>query len=103
MAICGIAMIIQETAPIGVGVGAALWGVGILRGFPPSVSAAADHATHAPRWVSVATMCGYSTNFAGPPAIGLLGQRHGILTALWLVVAGLAGALVCTPLLRLRR
>ena len=75
-------------------------GAGLSLGFPVCISTAADHPTHAARRVSAVSICGYATFLVGPPAIGFIGEHSGILSALWLVAAALAIALLCTPAIR---
>ncbi|OJF10910.1 MFS transporter [Couchioplanes caeruleus] len=66
--------------------GALLWGAGASLGFPIGMSAAADDPLRAAIRVSVAGSIGYGAFLAGPPLIGLLAERVGVLRAL-LVVA----------------
>ncbi len=65
-------------------VGIALWGLGCALGFPIGVSAAADIGDHdqAAARVSAVSMMGYVAFLAGPPLIGFLASRVGILGAL---------------------
>ena len=56
-------------------VGVALWGLGASLGFPVGMSAAADEEAHAPARVSVVAVIGYTAFLAGPPLVGLLGDR----------------------------
>lgn len=68
-------------------VGALAWGVGAALGFPVGMSAAADDPRFAAARVSVVSAIGYLAFLAGPPTLGLLGDRFGIIHAL-LVVSG---------------
>ncbi len=73
--------------------GAVLWGLGASLGFPVGMSAAADEGAHAGVRVAVVSSIGYTAFLAGPPLIGLLADRFGILDALLAVVVALgAGA-----------
>lgn len=79
--------------------GTVLWSVGVSMGFPLGMSAAADSGPNPAARVSVVASIGYLANLGGPPVIGALSDRFGILGALWLVIAllvvgfGTAGAL----------
>jgi MFS family permease len=68
--------------------GSALWGLGAALGFPVGMSAAADDSRLAAARVSVVSSIGYTAFLAGPPLIGFLGDRVGVLRALT-VAAGL--------------
>ncbi len=67
--------------------GTVLWAVGVSMGFPLGMSAAADSGPNPAAQVSVVASIGYLANLGGPPLIGTLSDRFGILGALWLVVA----------------
>lgn len=77
-------------------VGAALWGVGASLGFPVGMSAGADDPTRAAARVSVISTIGYAAFLIGPPLLGVLGDRVGVLRAL--LVVGLAVLLAFTAL-----
>jgi MFS family permease len=70
-------------------VGVALWAVGVSMGYPLGMSAAATGPYAALR-VSAVAAVGFLANLAGPPTIGVLADQHGLLAALWIVVALLA-------------
>jgi MFS family permease len=76
--------------------GAVLWGIGAALGFPVGMGAAGDDPVRAAARVSVVSSIGYAAFFAGPPLVGLLADRVGILPALSAVLVALAvaGALV---------
>jgi len=82
--------------------GAAFWGLGAALGFPTGMSAAADDPRRAAGRVSVVASIGYLAFLAGPPLIGFLGDRVGVLRALTVAAALLAVAIVtagaCRPL-----
>lgn len=63
-------------------VGALAWGWGAALGFPVGMSAAADDPVRAAARVSVVSTVGYTAFLAGPPLLGLLGDRIGIVPAL---------------------
>lgn len=69
--------------------GASLWGLGASLGFPVGISAAADDPVKAAARVSVVSSIGYVAFLAGPPLIGLLAERAGILRALLVVLGAL--------------
>ncbi|MDQ3901391.1 MAG: MFS transporter [Actinomycetota bacterium] len=69
--------------------GASLWGLGASLGFPVGISAAADDPVKAAARVSVVSSIGYLAFLAGPPLIGLLAERAGILRALLVVLGAL--------------
>lgn len=71
-------------------VGTVLWAIGVSMGFPLGMSAAADSGPNHAAQVSVVASIGYVANLGGPPVIGALSERFGILGALWLVIALLA-------------
>lgn len=82
--------------------GAALWGIGTSLGFPLGMSAAADDPERAAARVSAASTIGYIAFLAGPPVLGLVSERIGLLNTLYILVAlvaasGLASS-AATPL-----
>jgi len=81
-------------------VGVLLWGLGVALGFPTGMSAAADDEAQAPARVSVVAVIGYAAFLAGPPLIGLLGERVGTLRALLVVPVILLPAFALAPVLR---
>lgn len=76
---------------------AALWGLGGSLGFPVGVSVAADHPTDAARRVSIVSIFGYTAFLVGPPILGLIGERLGILDAFYVVAALLLVSLLVIP------
>ncbi|MEE6258749.1 MFS transporter [Plantactinospora sonchi] len=80
--------------------GVALWGLGASLGFPVGMSAAADEEQRAPARVSVVATIGYTAFLAGPPLVGLLGDRVGTLRALLVVPVVLIPALILVPVTR---
>src|SRR5690606_7191999 len=75
-------------------VGVVLWGLGAALGFPTGMSAAADDPHTAAARVSAVATIGYLAFLVGPPVIGFLGERFGLLNGLILVLVliVLAGA-----------
>ena len=74
--------------------GALLWGAGAALGFPVGMSAAADDPGRAAPRVSVVSSIGYTAFLAGPPLIGLLAERDGVLRGLLVVLVALVVALL---------
>ena len=100
LAIGGVALAVLGREPaVAVG-GVALWGLGTALGFPVGMSAAADEQDRAAARVSVVAVIGYTAFLAGPPVVGLLGDRVGILRALLIVPLLLIPALALVPALR---
>ncbi|NES13030.1 MULTISPECIES: MFS transporter [Micromonospora] len=91
--------VLAGSGPVAV-VGVALWGIGASLGFPVGMSAAADDEDRAPARVSVVAMIGYTAFLGGPPLLGFLGDRLGILSALGLVPLLLLPTLALVPVLR---
>ena len=98
----GSLLVVFGTTPLAY-LGAAIWGVGVSLGFPVGMSAAADDADRAAARMSVVSTIGYTAFLAGPPLLGFLGDRVGILHALLAVGAGLIVALAVLPSVRERR
>ena len=72
--------------------GALLLGLGTSLGFPVGLSSAADDPAQAATRVSTAASIGYVAFLAGPPAVGFLGDRVGVLHSLWVAAVVLAAA-----------
>jgi MFS family permease len=72
--------------------GALLWGLGTSLGFPVGMSAGADEPRRAAARVSVIASIGYCAFLGGPPLVGFLGDRAGVLHALTAVAVLLAVA-----------
>lgn len=81
-------------------VGTAIWGLGASLGFPVGMSAAADDPVRAPMRLSVVTTIGYGAFLAGPPLLGFLGDRVGVLHALLVVGVVSVVALLVVPAAR---
>lgn len=88
LAVLGAALVIYG-GPWLAFLGAAVWGVGAALGFPVGMSASADDPERAAARMSVVATIGYGAFLAGPPLLGLLGDRVGVLHSL-LVVGALA-------------
>ena len=87
-AVTGILLVVLGDHLVLVAVGIVVWGLGGSLGFPVGMTAAADDPARAAARVSVVSTIGYGAFLAGPPLLGLLGDRVGTLESL-LVVAGL--------------
>jgi len=102
VALLGLALIMFGSSVPLAAVGAILLGLGASMGYPTGMSAAADDPRHAAARVSVVTSVAYLAFLLGPPLIGLLADRHGVLDALTaaagLLVVGLLVAGACAPL-----
>jgi predicted MFS family arabinose efflux permease len=91
-ALAGLLLIeFGEVLPVAVA-GAVLLGLGTSLGFPVGLSSAADDPAHAATRVSTAASIGYLAFLAGPPIVGSLGDRVGVLHSLWVAAAALAAA-----------
>ena len=81
-------------------VGAVLWGIGAALTFPMGMSAAADNPRKAAARVSVVSTVGYVAFLAGPPFLGLLGDRVGLRPALLAILVPIAVALLLAGVTR---
>jgi fucose permease len=93
-ALIGLLLVLLSGVTVVALAGAALWGLGTSLGFPIGMTAAADDPQWAAARVSVVSSIGYTAFLAGPPLIGLMAQRTGILRALFIVSGALALALL---------
>jgi len=102
MAVAAVGVLLVVLGQVGplVAVGIVLWGLGASLGFPVGMSAAADDPTHAPARVSVVATIGYTAFLAGPPVLGYLGDRVGVLNALLLVAVMLVPSALVVPAAR---
>jgi MFS family permease len=81
-------------------VGAVLWGLGASLGFPVGMSAAADDPARAAARLPVVSTLAYTAFLAGPPFLGFLGDRVGVLHALLAVGILALPALAAVRVLR---
>jgi len=94
---------IRVTTALGIiGVALFIQAGNIWMGFPLGMSAAAESGPDPAERVSVVASIGYFANLAGPPAIGLLAQSAGLLSALWLIPVLFLAAFACAGSLRPR-
>ena len=94
-AAAGILLVVLGDHLVLVALGIVVWGLGGSLGFPVGMSAAADDPRRAAARVSVVSTVGYAGFLAGPPLLGMLGDRVGTLDSL-LVVAALMVPAVLT-------
>ncbi len=99
LAALGAALVILGSAWVAF-VGTAVWGVGAALGFPVGMSASADEPERAAARMSVVATIGYAAFLAGPPVLGLLGDRVGVLHSLTVVGALAILALAVVPAVR---
>ncbi|QFZ21622.1 MFS transporter [Saccharothrix syringae] len=99
LAITGVALAVLAGSPAVAAAGVALWGLGTSLGFPVGMSAAADDPARAAARLSVVALIGYTAFLTGPPLVGLLGDRVGVLRALLVVPVLLVPALALVPVL----
>ncbi len=100
VAAVGVVLVVLGTDPAPVAGGIVLWGLGASLGFPVGMSAAADDPRLAPARVSVVATIGYTAFLAGPPVLGFLGDRVGVLNALLLVAVLLVPSAFAVPAAR---
>ena len=102
MAVAGggvLLVVFGEPGPVVV-TGIVLWGAGASLGFPVGMSAAADDPRHASARVSVVSTIGYTAFLAGPPLLGFVGDRVGVLRALLVVAVLLVPSAAAVPAAR---
>ena len=100
VAAVGVLLVVLGQVPVLVTFGIVLWGLGASLGFPVGMSAAADDPVKAPARVSVVSTIGYTAFLAGPPLLGFLGSRFGVLQALLLVSIILVPSALAVPAAR---
>ncbi|OJX63138.1 MAG: hypothetical protein BGO95_08955 [Micrococcales bacterium 73-13] len=100
VAAVGSALVIFVPETWAVVVGVVVWAVGSALGFPIGLSAAGDDPATAASRVAAVSLIGYAAFFAGPPVVGLIADRTGILPALAVVLVLIALALVASPSVR---
>ncbi|WP_380167061.1 MFS transporter [Jannaschia sp. R86511] len=95
MVTVGVVSVVLLPGVVGALLGAVLWGLGVSLGFPVGMTAAADDPVKAAVRVSVVASVAYTAFLAGPPLVGLLGERFGTDLSL-LVACGAALLSMCT-------
>lgn len=96
----GVLLVVLGQVPVLVTLGIVLWGLGASLGFPVGMSAAADDPVKAPARVSVVSTIGYTAFLGGPPLLGFLGSRFGVLQALLVVSVILVPSALAVPAAR---
>ena len=98
----GLAVVILvPSVPVAIA-GIVLWGIGASLGFPMGMSAAGDDPNRAAARVSAVATIGYIAFLVGPPLIGFVGDRIGLLNALWIVLVLILLAVFAAPAARER-
>lgn len=95
----GLALVIFVDNALVAGAAVLLWGLGAALGFPVVLSAAADSGPDSTARVSLVATVGYLAFLVGPPALGWLGEHHGLRNAMIVVLAFLALAAILAPAL----
>jgi MFS family permease len=96
----GVLLVVLGQVPVLVTAGILLWGLGASLGFPVGMSAAADDPAKAAARVSVVSTIGYTAFLGGPPLLGFLGSRFGVLHALLIVSVILVPSALAVPAAR---
>jgi len=92
--VLGIVLVILGAPNLIIGwIGASMWGAGVALGFPLFLSAAGEGENSAKRVGFVASW-GYGAFLAGPPLLGFLADRFGMLNMYFVIAAFMLGALV---------
>jgi MFS family permease len=100
VAAVGVLLVVLGHLAVLVVVGIVLWGLGASLGFPVGMSAASDDPAHAAARVSVVATIGYTAFLGGPPLLGYLGGRFGVLHALLVVSVVLLPSALAVPAAR---
>jgi len=102
LGILGLALVIAAINVAVAWVGVVMWAIGASLGFPVGLSAAGDDPRVAAARVSFVAAIGYIGFLGGPPMIGLLSHRFGLISALTAVLAGLVVSALFVPATRRR-
>ena len=100
VAAAGVLLVVLGHVAVLVVAGILLWGLGASLGFPVGMSAASDDPAHAAARVSVVATIGYTAFLGGPPLLGFLGSRFGVLHALLVVSVVLLPSALAVPAAR---
>lgn len=104
MAILGVGTIILADSLALAMAAVVLWGLGAALGFPVALSVAGESPENAAAKVSLAATLGYIAFLAGPPTLGLLGEKYGLRMAMIVVfVALILGTVAATQIRRAAR
>lgn len=95
----GLALVVFVDSQVVAAAAVVLWGLGASLGFPVAISAAGDSGENAAARVSLVATVGYVAFLVGPPALGFIGEEHGLRGALLVPFALVAVAALIAPLL----
>ncbi|MGP3776564.1 MFS transporter [Streptomyces sp. SDT5-1] len=93
----GIALVVFSDSAVLASVAVLFWGLGASLGFPVALSAAGDSGENPAARVSLVAMMGYVAFLVGPPCLGFLGDHYGLRTAMVVVLAFTALAVLLAP------
>jgi MFS family permease len=96
----GVALVVFVDNQMVAGAAVLLWGLGSALGFPVALSAAGDSGDNPAARVSLVATAGYVAFLVGPPALGFLGEHHGLRAAMIAVLTLLAIATGAAATLR---
>ncbi|MFW7186064.1 MFS transporter [Lysinibacillus sp. BNK-21] len=86
VATIGLALVIfTSSLPIAI-MGVFFWGLGASLGFPVGLSAAGDDPNGAVARVGIVSVAGYTAFLVGPPILGMIGDKIGLLNAMIIVL-----------------
>lgn len=80
--------------------GVVLWGLGASLGFPVGMSAAADDPRTATTRVAIVSLIGYMAFLVGPPVLGFVGERTGLMVAYSITLGLVVLAALASPAAR---
>ncbi|MGW6316471.1 MFS transporter [Streptomyces sp. NPDC055099] len=93
----GISLVSFVDSPVAAGCAVLLWGLGTSLGFPLALSAAGESGPDTAGRVALTSRIGYVALLAGPPALGFLGEHHGLRAAMVPVLLLMLVAAVFSP------
>lgn len=102
LGVIGLALVIAQINLVVAWIGVVMWALGASLGFPVGLSAAGDDPRVAAPRVSFVAAIGYFGFLGGPPLIGILSHRIGLLAALTAVLVGLVVSAALAPATRRR-
>ncbi|GAA2089986.1 MFS transporter [Kitasatospora saccharophila] len=97
LAAAGIALVSFSDAPAAAGCAVLLWGLGTALGFPLALSAAGESGPDTTGRIALTSRIGYVALLAGPPVLGLLGERLGLRAAMVPVLLLVLAAAALSP------
>ncbi|WP_432180471.1 MFS transporter [Streptomyces sp. NBC_00063] len=93
----GLILVIFVDNPVVAGAAVLFWGLGASLGFPVALSAAGHSGPDQTARVGLVAIIGYVAFLVGPPALGFLGDHYGLRSAMIVVLAFVASAIVLAP------